>query len=84
MTDFWADRIKLNPSGISIGTRAEGNPGTEGSVDSAGMNESMDLGYGLQCQIKKTDSMGQEQAGPKNLPATWSSGPDNNDYLANQ
>lgn len=78
-----ADRIPLNPS-IDVNTSVP-RPSFDasGTLDSGGINTG-DAGSGMTAQILDPSMMGKEMAGPANLPATWSSGPDNNDYLAKQ
>lgn len=39
-------------------------------------------GDGMKVRHITVDDAMDAKAAPKNLPATWSSGPDNNDYLA--
>ena len=76
MADLWADRIKLNPK-LDISTSVPGVGSVDGSLDSRS-----DTG-GMNTRTISPSQIGPVSPAPKNPPATWSSGPDNNDYLAN-
>jgi hypothetical protein len=68
-------RIKLYPKlEIATGPGGHGIDSTTGSLDSKRTDDS--------ASVSPVDSMGKTRSAPSNPPATWSSGPDNNDYLA--
>lgn len=76
MSDLWQNRIALNPK-ISISTTVPGASGGDGTLDSMS-----DTG-GMNSTTLSPSQIGPVKDAPKNPPATWSSGPDVNDYLAN-
>lgn len=73
MADLWADRIKLYPK-LEIQTSV---PGT-----ASGGNGVTGADPGMSTETLSPSTMGKSRPAPANPPGTWSSGPDNNDYLA--
>lgn len=69
MTDYFQDRIKLNPS-IDIQTTVKGGGGGgEGSVDNSG-NEIWGVGGdGLSATTSRINSMGEDGASVKEFPS---------------
>lgn len=64
----------LNPS-IGITKASFPRGASNSTLDSGAVN-------GMEAEHITVEPVMGEKAAPKNPPATWSSGPDNNDYLA--